>query len=285
MIKLENIVLPSPQQWMAIIRGARNPLNSWDRMDSYITKIEDAQTMETADYAFFMGDSDHDLLMRLAKAGKDHRKFMRMIPVFMDIVAPRFWFLEFDTYKIATVSNSCSTMHTIHKKEFTRDDFSCENMSIESVEILDRVIDKLNIYRDAFVNGHEEIDETTGEHISIAPGDKFCWRQMIDLLPQSYNQRRTITLNYEVLSNMYHARKNHKLQEWRTFCEWVESLPYSELITCGGKPEVLYICDGEACGPECPNTDCMYTSDIKHAMHFHSDGEFYLEDYALNSND
>ena len=276
-IKIENVVLPSPQQWMAVMHGMRNPLNSWAKSDSYITHIEDAETQQIAAFEFFMGEEDHKLAMRLAKAGKDHRKFMRMIPVFVDIVAPRFWFLEFDTYKIATVSNSCSTMHTIHKKEFTRDDFSHENLiGIFKADLEDTIL-KLNIARNTYIYGGEILDNS-GEVINVEPKNKQVWQQMIELLPQSYNQRRTVTLNYEVLSNMYHARKNHKLQEWRDLCAWIESLPYSELITCGGKPRVLYICDGEACGAECPNLTCDYTEDVTHARNFHAEGEFYMED-------
>jgi Leucine-rich repeat (LRR) protein len=214
-IKIENVVLPSPQQWMAVVRGMRNPMNSWDKSDSYITHIEDSQTLQTAAFEFFMGEEDHKLAMKLAKAGKDHRKFMRMIPVFVDIVAPLYWWKEADTYKVGTVANSCSTMHTIHKKELSFDDFSCENMNMVSRDTLDYTIRELNVNRSQY-------NETK---------DRYYWDQIIQLLPSSYNQRRTLTLNYEVLSNMYHARKNHKLQEWRDLCAWIESLPYSELIT------------------------------------------------------
>lgn len=220
MIKLENIVLPSPQQWMAVIRGMRNPMNSWDKSDSYITHIEDEKTLQTADFEFFMGEEDHKLAMNLAKAGKDHRKFMRMIPVWIDITAPLYWWKEADTYKVGTVANSCSTMHTIHKKDLTRDDFSCEKMNWFSRESLDDTIRELNVNRNKY-------RET---------GDKEYWNQIIQLLPSSYNQKRTVLLNYEVLANMYHARKEHKLEEWRTFCEVIETLPYSELIT--GEREV-----------------------------------------------
>lgn len=267
-IKIENVVLPSPQQWMAVVRGMRNPMNSWDKSDSYITHIEDAQTLQTAAFEFFMGEEDHKLAMKLAKAGKDHRKFMRMIPVFVDIVAPLYWWKEADTYKVGTVANSCSTMHTIHKKEITRDDFSCEKLEMpygvwtQGLACLDDTISTLNHYRDKY-NGTK---------------DRAYWDNIIQLLPSSYNQRRTLTLNYEVLSNMYHARKNHKLQEWRDLCAWIESLPYSELITCGGKPEVLYICDGEACGEKCPNLECNYTEDVTHARNFHVEGDCYVED-------
>lgn len=278
MIKLENLVLPSPQQWMATIRGARNPLNSWDRMDSYITHIEDSQTLQTADFEFFMGEADHKLAMNLAKAGKDHRKFMRMLVVWIDINAPLYWWKEADTYKVGTVANSCSTMHKIHAKEFTLDDFSHENLiGIFKADLEDTIL-KLNIARNTYIYGGEILDDN-GEIINVEPKDKRVWEQMIQLLPSSYNQKRTVFLNYEVLSNMYHARKNHKLKEWRTFCEWVETLPYSELITCGGKPKVLYECDGYACGENCPNLECNYTEDVTHARYFHVEGDCYVEDY------
>ena len=262
MIKLENIVLPSPQQWMAVVRGMRNPMNSWDKSDSYITKVVETETANSAYHEFFMGEEDHKLAMKLAKAGKDHRKFMRMIPVFVDIVAPLYWWKEFDTYKVGTVANSCSTMHTIHKKEFTREDFSWENLDAESRDCLDDTIRLLNRRRDDY----------------NFTKDKRYWDDIIQLLPSSYEQRRTVTLNYEVLSNMYHARKNHKLQEWRELCKWIESLPYSELITCGGKPKILYECDGYACGEKCPNLECTYTEDVTHAINFHTEGEYYVED-------
>lgn len=262
MIKLENIVLPSPQQWMAVVRGMRNPMNSWDKSDSYITKVVETETANSAYHEFFMGEEDHKLAMNLAKAGKDHRKFMRMIPVFVDIVAPLYWWKEADTYKVGTVANSCSTMHTIHKKEITRDDFSCEKLEWVDRYILDNIIEDLNANRTRYL-------ETS---------DKKYWDCIIQLLPSSYNQKRTVFLNYEVLSNMYHARKNHKLQEWRTFCEWVESIPYSELITCGGKPKVLYECDGYACGENCPNLECNYTEDVTHARNFHTEMDCYVED-------
>lgn len=470
-IKIENVVLPSPQQWMAVVRGMRNPMNSWDKSDSYITHIEDAETQQIAAFEFFMGEEDHKLAMRLAKAGKDHRKFMRMIPVFVDIVAPLYLLAELDTYKIGTVRNSCSFMHKGVSKPFEITDFSVKDERIYKVLTPLRKktyeleypyeTDEYKIYTDhngrtyrVYRNGlvireafdyvdnygtgrtrHFDDDEAVvyrnsggyfvlklsgrnGGHISlhklvammwcpkpehadqvnhidgnkgnncaenlewvtasenmqhavdlglynelgglhqryrlwknwdrIIPIEKrlefkrdcdsgmtykalaekwditpsqannvrtavqkleyeelfnecYVWEKTLEqlnymrasyletkdeqvfqaircLLPSGYLQRSTFTLNYEVLSNIYHSRKNHRLDEWRTFCEWIESLPYSELITCGGKPEVLYICDGEACGPECPNIDCMYTSDIKHAIHFHAEGEFYMED-------
>lgn len=188
--------------WETAIRGARNPMNSWSLMD---TKGD------------VVGAKDLDLAMRLSKSGTDHRKFMRMIIVQMDINAPRYWWTEFDTYKVGTVANSCSTMHKIHSKEFTIQDFSHEHLNGRGAVAMYEVIRVLNGYRDKF----------------LATEDKDYWWNMIQLLPQSYNQLRTITLNYEVLCNMYHARKYHKLDEWREFCKWIESLPYSELIIEG----------------------------------------------------
>ena len=200
----------------AAIRGMRNPMNSWCMSDSYCTYVEDAETHETAKHEFFVGDNDLVLMKSLSKAGSDHAKFLRMINVTLDITAPLYFLKEWDTYKVATVSNSCSTMHKIHVKEFTLDDFSHEQLSCEVRDILEiQVIPTLNMSRDYFVKYK----------------DKQYWWDMIQLLPSSYNQKRTVQLNYQVLKSMYHARNNHKLDEWRTLCEWIESLPYSELIT------------------------------------------------------
>lgn len=216
MIKLENFEVMG---WEHVIRGMRNPMNSWDKSDS-------GMAVDEYYYDYFeIGDNDYSLMMKLRKAGADHRKFMRMIVVSFDITAPLYFLKEFDTYKVSTVANSCSTMHKIHAKEFTLDDFSCEHLwgerderdVDEPIGVLNIVIDTLNYYRKEYL-------ETK---------DKFLWWQMIQLLPSSYNQKRTVMLNYEVLANMYHARKNHKLDEWHTFCDWIESLPYSELITGG----------------------------------------------------
>lgn len=198
------------------IRGMRNPLNSWSMSDSKWNGFGPVD-------GYAVGPNDYSLMERLVKGGSDHSKFMRMITVYMDITAPLYWWKEFDTYKVGTVANSCSTMHKIHDKEFTLDDFSHEHLwgdrdgrcVDDPVGILNLVIDALNDYREVFL-------ETK---------DKDVWWQMIQLLPSSYNQKRTVMLNYAVLRNMYHARKNHKLDEWRKFCEWVEMLPYSELIT------------------------------------------------------
>lgn len=158
---------------------------------------------------------DLDLMTRLYKAGTDHRKFMRMIVVYLDILAPLYWWKEFDTYKVGTVANSCSTMHKIHAKEFTLDDFSCEHLRIDELEHMKETIKLLNANRLLYLDSH----------------DKEDWWQMIQLLPSSYNQRRTVMLNYEVLANIYKSRRDHKLDEWHTFCDWIEDLPYSELIT------------------------------------------------------
>lgn len=217
MLKIERTVLPSPEQWGIIIEGMRNPLNSWARSDSYKTHIENPETMNTADFEFFMGEADHDLMMRLAKGGAVHGKYRRMIPVFLTINAPLYWWKEFDTYKVGTVCNSCSTMHKIHAKAFTLDDFSCEHMTNGFLLDLKAIVDSMNDARKLF----------------ISTNDKHYWWQMIQILPTSYNQKRTVMLNYEVLCNIYHSRKDHKLDEWHIFCDWIRGLPYSELITGG----------------------------------------------------
>lgn len=184
------------------IRGMRNPLNSWDKSDSGYC---------ADDGLYILGNSDFELAVKLCKSGSDHRKFLRQIIVSIDITAPMYWWKEFDTYKVGTVANSCSTMHTIHKKEFELSDFSVERMTLGTMETFKCVIDTLEWNRNKF-------NETK---------DKAYWDNMIQLLPMSYNQMRTVTLNYEVLRNMYHSRKNHKLEEWRNFCKWVEQLPYA----------------------------------------------------------
>ena len=214
--------------WAAAIRGMRNPMNSWDKSDSYFTHIEDLETLQTAPFEFFLGEADHDLMKRLRNAGTDHRKFMRMITVYVDLTAPLYWWKEFDTYKVGTVANSCSTMHKIHAKEFTLDDFSHEHLIPEAEDVLKDVIDAMNDCRDVYVNydRYKNEDSFRGEF-----DKKDVWWQMIQLLPTSYNQKRTVMLNYEVLANIYKSRKNHKLDEWHTFCEWIETLPWSELIT------------------------------------------------------
>ena len=256
MIKLENHEVVG---WEHAIRGMRNPMNSWkkidsvfvpamprvdiygetvemveahykdvyesvDKSDSYIS-IE-KNSLEPREFWYEhidIGPNDAKLMRSLAKAGSDHRKFMRMITVYVDIIAPLYWWKEFDTYKVGTVANSCSTMHKIHAKEFELDDFSHEHLDMVFYDdkswwdwesTLESIIDSLNYAREKFL-------ETK---------DKRYWWQMIQLLPSSYNQKRTVMLNYEVLTNMYHARKNHKLDEWHDFCDWVRGLPYSELI-------------------------------------------------------
>lgn len=202
MIKFENTEVLGLEH---AIRGMRNPLESWAKIDTVVNESAECE----------IGENDLKLMKRLCKAGTDHRKFMRMIPVFVDITAPFYWWKEFDTYKVGTVSNSCSTMHCIHKKEFTLDDFSCEHLIDTSKDGMELIVNLLNVNREAYL-------ETK---------DKKYWWQMIQLLPSSYNQKRTIMLNYEVLANMYKSRKGHKLDEWHDFCDWVGTLPYSELIT------------------------------------------------------
>ena len=226
MIKIENVVLPSAEQWRAIILGARNPMNSWSRSDSYYTSDdvftdEDGNTHDLIKYK--IGPNDYNLMKRLCKAGTDHRKFMRMIIVYVDITAPLLWYKEFDTYKIGTVANSCSTMHKIHDKEFTLDDFSYEHVDHLSIQLLEDIICRLNANRNEFLEYKDSDDSINSK--------KDFWWQMIQLLPSSYNQKRTIMFNYEVLANIYKSRQNHRLDEWRTFCKWIETLPYSELIT------------------------------------------------------
>lgn len=208
MIKLEHTVLPSPKQMQFVIEGMRNPMNSWDNSDSYVTYNINS------DEIFALGNNDHELMQILAKAGTDHRKYMRMMPIYVRITAPLYWWKEFDTYKVGTVTNSCSTMHKIQSKEFIPEDFSTEHLSYQLKQILETIMDELNDARLIYLRTRKKDD----------------WWQMIQLLPSSYNQTRNVMLNYEVLSNMYHSRKNHKLDEWREFCKWIEELPYAELI-------------------------------------------------------
>ena len=217
MIKIEKIDVFG---WESAIRGMRNPMNSWDKSD---TTFESACALfeYRCGWECTIGPNDLSLMKKLVKAGSDHSKFMRMINVTCDITAPLYWWKEYDTYKVGTVANSCSTMHKIHDKEFTLDDFSHEHLSCDinaGIGVLYDVIDALNLNRAIYLKGK----------------DKSFWWNMIQLLPTSYNQKRTVQLNYAVLRNMYHSRKNHKLDEWRNFCEWVETLPYAELITDGG---------------------------------------------------
>ena len=248
MLKIENAEVLG---WEHAIRGMRNPKNSWAKSDSghcHKDLVRDCVTCvhHNSGYAacdaggFDVGQNDFDLMTRLRNAGTDHRKFMRMITVYLDITAPLYWWKEFDTYKVGTVANSCSTMHKIAAKEFTLDDFSHEHLvddldvRIEiggtdhrdtgPMEVLGMTIDVLNHYREKYLAA-TKTEEYTGLHA------KDIWWQLIQLLPSSYNQKRTVMLNYEVLANIHKSRRNHKLDEWHTFCDWIEELPYSELIT------------------------------------------------------
>lgn len=215
MIKIENTVTPSPEQWEATIRGTRNPMNSWGKSDSQFWPGH-----------MRIGENDLALMKRLVKAGTDHSKFMRFLSVMVDVTAPLYWWKEFDTYKVGTVANSCSTMHKIQAQEFTLDDFSCEHLDIRTKALLEEIIKALNDYRELYIEYNPDDFEIKG-----CPSKKDIWWQMIQLLPSSYNQNRTVMLNYAVLRNIYHARAGHKLDEWQQFREWIESLPYSELIT------------------------------------------------------
>lgn len=233
MLKIENTEVMGLK---AAIRGMRNPMNSWEKSDSgicpngtefgycYLDHRKYCPRRNTDDPAFCIGPEDLDLMTRLRNAGTDHRKFMRMITVYLDITAPLYWWKEFDTYKVGTVANSCSTMHKIAAKEFTFDDFSCEHLERRASLTLKKVIDDLNYYREYYISLAKQ--NVSGSDTKA----KDIWWQMIQLLPSSYNQRRTVMLNYEVLANTYKSRRNHKLDEWHTFCDWIESLPYSELI-------------------------------------------------------
>ena len=232
MIKIENTEIVG---WEAAIRGMRNPLNSWEKSDSkwYSIGIPTSNSAAINDkylsQKYCIGESDYDRMTRLRNAGTDHRKFMRMITVYVDITAPLYWWKEFDTYKVGTVANSCSTMHKIHSKEFTLEDFSTEHLCKSNIEVLEDLILELEYWRNKFVN-YDEYCKVVPEFREMY-SKKDCWWQMIQLLPSSYNQRRTVMLNYEVLANIYKSRRNHKLDEWHVFCEWIENLPYAELIT------------------------------------------------------
>lgn len=233
MLKISNFEVMG---WEHAIRGMRNPMNSWEKSDSWWWN--GAFNYSNGTPVWSIGDNDLSLMKRLRNTGTDHRKFMRMIVVYVDLTAPLYWWKEFDTYKVGTVANSCSTMHKIASKEFTPEDFSCEHLSIrQSVDILKEIIDALNVFRNVYLNGGL-LKYETGEFATFQPKDKEVWWQMIQLLPSSYNQRRTVMLNYEVLANIYKSRRNHKLDEWHTFCDWIEELPYSELITGYEEEEV-----------------------------------------------
>ena len=249
MIKFEHTEVVG---WEAAIRGMRNPMNSWEKSDSgykcpYL-KPEVGHTPSCCRENMCIGPNDLDLMIRLRNAGTDHRKFMRMITVYVDITAPLYWWKEFDTYKVGTVANSCSTMHKIHAKEFTLEDFSCEHLENVSLRFLKEVIDSLNYWRIRYI----QFEDDPSILINLGMTKKDVWWQMIQLLPSSYNQKRTIMVNYEVLANIYKSRRNHKLDEWAEhtneeiikdalngkfgFCDWIKTLPYSELIT----QEVFY---------------------------------------------
>lgn len=260
MIKIENVVLPSAEQWRAVILGARNAMNSWDKSDS---KFVEEENFDPNDYpcGFKLGPNDYDLLRRLAAGGSTHAKYRRMITVYADITGPLYWWKEADTYRMGVEKNSCSTMHKIAAKEFTLEDFSCEHLYQETYDLFRLTIDHLNKLRDIYLNGGVL-------RVGVAPAwfdakDKEIWWNMIQLLPSSYNQKRTVMLNYEVLSHIYKDRKNHKLDEWSEhkkkqidvtttddilnndypkyadgfeyeyfgFCDWIKTLPYHELIT------------------------------------------------------
>lgn len=247
MIKFENTEILG---WEAAIRGMRNPMNSWGKSDSgYCDVIGDkfGDIMQPENYR--LGPNDFDLMKRLRNAGTDHRKFMRMITVYVDITAPLYWWKEFDTYKVGTVANSCSTMHKIAAKEFTLEDFSCEHLMHAARIDLGHTIDALNFFRGIYLHGGM-VKDKDGNLCGYGKGTKQIWWQMIQLLPSSYNQKRTVMLNYEVLANIYKSRRNHKLDEWAEtkltgdcpadmypnkfingFCDWIKTLPYSELIT------------------------------------------------------
>ena len=215
MIKISNI---EGFGWQAAMRGMRNPMNSWEKSDSAWVIGEDPEPINPNGFLEFqLGQNDIDLAMRLAKAGSVHAKYRRMIVVQCDILAPLYWWKEFDTYKVGTVANSCSTMHTIHTREFTLDDFSHEHLMTGGIECIRNLCVDLNLCRKKYL-------ETK---------DKEWWWQMIQLLPSSYNQLRTVQMSYEVLAGMYRDRKNHKLDEWRDLCSMIECLPYSDLITMG----------------------------------------------------
>ena len=240
MLKIEKFVTMSPEQWEIVIEGMRNPKNSWDRIDSYATHIEDPETLETAPFEFFVGENDMGLMEGLAKGGPVHAKYRRMMPVWLTINAPLYWWKEFDTYKIGTVTNSCSTMHKIHAKEFDLDDFSHDHLMSMDFHTDERDIPSVDVtpdgdgtilYTPAGLLGVTIKMLNKCRELYLKTKNKIYWWQMIQLLGTNYNQKRTVMLNYEVLHNIYESRKNHKLDEWHVFCDWIKELPYSELIT------------------------------------------------------
>lgn len=239
MIEIENTVLPSEEQWRAIIRGMRNPMNSWDRSDSGVCKGGDdgigcnrcAECLYKGcehpyNGSYVLGVDDYTLMQKLALGGPVHAKYRRMIPVYADVTAPFYWWKEYDTYKVGTVANSCSTMHKVTAKEFVLDDFSHDHMN-EAGELsmgydwLMMTIEYLNNYRERYLSALN------------ADEKQFWWWQIIQTLPTCYNQKRTIMVNYEVLTGIYASRNTHKLYEWRKFCSWIESLPYARTLICG----------------------------------------------------
>lgn len=254
MIKIENTEVVG---WEAAIRGMRNPMNSWDKSDSiYIpfNMCDDEKELRLAKMCHYIApiikDNDHELMMKLRNAGTDHRKFMRMIVVYVDITAPLYWWKEFKTYRAGRrfgddepdiidagylefdiETNSCSTMHKIHEKEFTLEDFSCEHLTEGSIRLLEDVINALNEARVWYLSWDYMSEKDRANFDPAITCKKDLWWQMIQLLPSSYNQKRTVMLNYEVLANIYKSRRGHKLDCWREFCSWIEMLPYSELIT------------------------------------------------------
>lgn len=235
MIKIDTVEITG---WEAAIRGMRNPLESWEKSDSDICyKMPEYHRCENCDFDddfYCIGDNDLRLMLQLSNAGSDHAKYRRMITVYADILAPLYWWKEFDTYKVGTVANSCSTMHKIHEKEFTMEDFSTDHLSLHSLVVLEVILITLNQYRNEYLKKSKQLenDMERDEMLRLQKLKKDYWWQMIQLLPSSYNQKCTVMLNYEVLANIYKSRKNYKLDEWKDFCKWIESLPYSELI-CG----------------------------------------------------
>ena len=254
-IKLENVVLVSPEQMKFIIEGMRNPINSWGKSDSvtceYGWDCESCRHNNKLCNKFYLGHDDEKLMQKLSKSGTGYRKFMPMIPVYARITAPLYWWKEFDTYKVGTVANSCSTMHKVQAKEFTLEDFSCEHLTdcrwlamfapteyrFSSIDLLKLEIDVLNQYRDKYIKMIDDAGSYKGMR------KKDIWWQIIQLLPSSYNQTRNVMMNYEVLANIYKSRKDHKLDEWRKFCKWIAELPYCELII--GDKEIRELNDKE----------------------------------------
>ena len=223
MLEIKRFAMPDEYQWKMIIDGTRNPLNSWDKSDTEWVDDDGEGKALAYDFEYLMryqlGENDLNLMKKLAKAGPSHRKYLRMIAVYVDINAPLYWWKEMDTYKVGTVANSCSTMHKLMHKEFELDDFSHEHMNKYSLNILKDIVRQMNYCRNLYLA--EKDPEMK----------KDAWWQVIQLMPDSYNQFRTVMLNYEVLANIYETRRNHKLDEWHVFCDWIEKLPYSELIT------------------------------------------------------